>query len=60
MSCKARRCWSESGKYGIDILDGQVIGVEEREWTRLALNEEDKALGGQVMAGPLMWMLKSQ
>lgn len=54
------RCWSESGKYGIGILDGQVIGIEDREWTRLALNEEDKALGGQVMAGPFMWMLKSQ
>ena len=34
--------------------------IDEREWPRLALHEEDMTLRGPVMAGPFMQMLKSQ
>lgn len=58
-SCKDRRCAGQTVKSTGSRFWRANLTLNEREWPRLAL-QENKALWGQVTGGPFMQMLKSQ
>lgn len=48
------RCWSEWKAWDGDLWRANFTNTDEREWSVLALNEDDEALRGHILAGPSM------